>query len=100
MTTTSVDIGTLITTSPENRGGRPRIAGTGVTVQRIVEYYKLGLNPEEIALQIDHLSYAQVYAAIAYHHVNQEELETAIALDDAAGTSAEAAWHQMHKSAI
>jgi uncharacterized protein (DUF433 family) len=34
--TTSVDIGTLIVQTPDIRDGRPRIAGTGVTVQRIV----------------------------------------------------------------
>jgi uncharacterized protein (DUF433 family) len=60
------DIGTLIVRTPEIRGGRPRIAGTGVTVRRIVGWYKLGLSPEEITLEIPHLSLAQVYAALAY----------------------------------
>ena len=32
---TAVDIGTLIERSPEIRNGRPRIAGTGVTVMMI-----------------------------------------------------------------
>ena len=64
MNTITVGIGTLVTRAPDIRGGRPRIAGTGVTVQRIVGWYKLGFNPEEIADQIDHLSYAQVYAAL------------------------------------
>jgi uncharacterized protein (DUF433 family) len=82
MTTTTVDIGTLITQSPDIRGGRPRIAGTGVTVQRIVGWYKLGLSPEEIAAEIGHLSWAQVYAALAYYHANREEIEAAIEADD------------------
>lgn len=56
-----LDIGALITRSPEIREGRPRIAGTGVTVHRIVEWYKLGLSPEEVA-DFGHLSLAQVYA--------------------------------------
>ena len=47
--TTLTDIGSLIVRTPEIRGGRPRIAGTGVTVRRIVGWYKLGLSPEEIA---------------------------------------------------
>ena len=98
MITATVDIGTLITSSPDIRDGRPRIAGTGVTVQRIVGYYKLGLNPEEISLQIDHLSYAQVYAAIAYYHANQDVIETALARDEASGTNAEAEWHRTHQS--
>jgi uncharacterized protein (DUF433 family) len=75
---TMVDIGTLIVSSPGIRGGRPRIAGTGVTVQRVVGWYKLGLAPEEIAYEIGHLSLAQVYAALAYYHANQDEIEAAM----------------------
>ncbi len=59
------DIGKLIVRSEDIRGGRPRIAGTGVTVRRIVGWYKLGLSPEEIADQVGHLSLAQVHAALA-----------------------------------
>jgi hypothetical protein len=43
VTTPAVDIGTLITHTPDVRGGRLRIVGTGVTVQRIVGWYKLVL---------------------------------------------------------
>jgi uncharacterized protein (DUF433 family) len=83
MTTVTVDIGTLIVRTPDVRGGRPRIAGTGVTVQRIVGWYKLGLSPDEIAEEIGHLSLAQVHAALAYYHANREEIESAIAVDEA-----------------
>lgn len=79
---TVTDIGTLIVRSPEIRGGRPRIAETGVTVRRIVGWYKLGLTPEEIADRIGHLSLAQVHAALAYYHANREEIETDIAAED------------------
>jgi uncharacterized protein (DUF433 family) len=98
MTTATVDIGTLITSSPEIRGGRPRIAGTGVTVQRIVGWYKLGWSPEEIARRIGHLSLAQVHAALAYYHANQEEMEAAIAEDEAAGDQAEAEWYRSRQA--
>lgn len=77
------DIGTLIVRSPEIRGGRPRIAGTGITVRRIVGWYKLGLNPEEIADEIGHLTLAQVYAALAYYHANREEIEADMAAEEA-----------------
>ena len=87
MTIATTDIGTLIVRTPDVRGGRPRIAGTGVTVQRIVGWYKLGLTPEEIASRIGHLTLAQVYAALAYYHANREESESAIA-DDAAEADA------------
>ncbi len=77
------DIGTLIIRTPEVRGGRPRISGTGVTVRRIVEWYKLGHTPEEIAEEVGHLSLAQVYAAVAYYHANREEIEADIAAEQA-----------------
>ena len=62
--------------------GRPRIAGTGVTVRRIVGWYKLGLSPEEIADRIGHLSLAQVHAALAYYHANREEIEQDLAEEE------------------
>jgi uncharacterized protein (DUF433 family) len=78
-----VEIGTLIVSSPEVRGGRPRVAGTGVTVRRIVGWYKLGLSAEEITTQIPHLTFAQVYAALTYYHANREAIEADIAAEDA-----------------
>jgi len=69
-----VDIGTMITSSPDFRGGRPHVAGTGMTVMRIAGWYKLGMNPEEIAENIS-LSVAQVYAALAYYHANREVID-------------------------
>jgi uncharacterized protein (DUF433 family) len=79
----TLDIGTLVVRTPDIRGGRPCIAGTGVTVQRIVGWYKLGLSPEEIADEVGHLTLAQVHAALAYYHANREEIESAIAADEA-----------------
>lgn len=60
-----VDIGTLIERSPEIRKGRPRVAGTGVTVRRIVGWHNVGLTPEEIVAKIEHLSLAEVHAALS-----------------------------------
>jgi uncharacterized protein (DUF433 family) len=71
-----VDIGRLIERRPELRGGRPIVAGTGVSVHRIAGWYKLGLSPEEIAGNYGHLSLAQVHAALAYYHANREEIES------------------------
>jgi uncharacterized protein (DUF433 family) len=81
---TSVDIGTLIERSPEIRKGRPCIAGTGVTVRRIVGWHNLGLGPEEIAAKMEHLTLAQIHAALAYYHANRDEIDTDIAAEDAA----------------
>lgn len=81
--TAPVDIGTLITRSPEIKGGNPRIAGTGVTVHRIAGWYKLGFDAEEIARKLSHLTVGQVYAALAYYHANAQEIENLLAEENA-----------------
>jgi len=80
---TVTDIGSLIERSDAIRGGRPCIAGTGVTVRRIVGWYKQGLTPEEIMTEIPHLSLAQVYAALTYYHANRDEIEADLATEEA-----------------
>jgi uncharacterized protein (DUF433 family) len=79
-----IEIGSLIDRDPKIRGGRPKVAGTGLTVSRIAGWYKLGMSPEEIALEYPHLSLAQVHAALAYYHVNRDEIEADIAGEEAA----------------
>jgi len=78
----SIDIGSLIVSSPEIRGGRPRIAGTGVTVRRIAAWSNLGCLPEEIAAKIPHLSLAQVHAALAYYYANRTEVDADLAEEE------------------
>lgn len=85
----TVDIGSMITSSPEIRGGRPRVAGTGMTVMRIAGWYQLGYSAEQIKEQIEHLSLAQVYAALAYYHANREEIDSDLDAEDAANEAAE-----------
>jgi uncharacterized protein (DUF433 family) len=87
-----VDIGQLIAASPDIRRNRPRIAGTGVTVQRVVGWYKLGLTPEEISDRIGHLNLAQVHAALAYYHANREQVEADLATEEAEDDEAERAY--------
>jgi len=72
----SIDIGTLITRTPRLHGGCPHIVGKGVTVRRIVTWYKRGLNAVEICDRIGPLTLAEVYAALTYYHANTEEIET------------------------
>jgi len=71
---TSIEIGTLISKSPEVRGGRPVIAGTGMTVRGIVGMHLDGTPVEEIARR-KYLSLAQVHAALAYYYANKKEIE-------------------------
>lgn len=86
----SIDIHNILSSDPEIRGGRPVIAGTGITIHRIAIWYRLGYSPEEIANQYGHLTVAQVYAALAYYHSNQAEIEADIARDEVEATRVEA----------
>lgn len=81
--TETVNIGTLIDRSPDVHGNRPKIAGTGVTVRRIVGWYVRGYSPEEIVGKIPHLTLAQVHAAVAYYHANRDEIDQDLAADEA-----------------
>jgi len=83
------DIGSLLVSTPGIRHGRPRIAGTGITVHRIAVWYKLGYSPEEIARRYGHITEAQVYAALAYYHANRDEIEGELACDELEATKIE-----------
>lgn len=87
---TVTDIGTLITRHLGIHGGCPVIAGTGVTVRRIAVLYNEGLSAEEIADEIPHLTLAQVYAALAYYHVNRDEIKADLAAQEAEAERLEA----------
>ncbi len=80
---TLTDIGTLIEQTPDVCGGRPRIAGTGVSVRTIAGWYKMGMTPEEIATEIPHLTLAQVHAALTYYHANREPMDAEMAAERA-----------------
>ena len=80
---TVMDIGTFIAETAGVCGGRPRIAGTGVSIRRIAGWYKMGRSPEEIADQYGHLNLAQVHAALAYYHANQDEIDAELAEEEA-----------------
>lgn len=77
-----VELGELIDRDKAIRGGRPKIAGAGVTVMRIAGWYKQGMSPEEIAAHYGHITLAQVHAALAYYHANLEEIEADLAAED------------------
>ncbi|MDX2029258.1 MAG: DUF433 domain-containing protein [Blastocatellia bacterium] len=76
-TTAVVEIGDLISSRPDFRGGAPCIAGTGITVMRIAGWYRLGMIAEEISRRFG-LTLAQVYAALAYYHANQIAIDAAL----------------------
>jgi uncharacterized protein (DUF433 family) len=69
------DIGSLIARRPGLHGGRPCIAGTGVSVRRIAVWHNMGYAPEEIVSNFGHLSLAQVHAALTYYYANKAEID-------------------------
>lgn len=80
---TVADIGTLIVRTPGVCGGRPRIADTRVSVQRVAAWYKLGLNAEDIVERMGNLTLVQAYAALTYYHANREEIDSYLAAEKA-----------------
>ena len=72
------EMGSLISQRPGIRGGRPCVAGTGVSVRRIAQWHNMGLIPEEIVRKFGHISLAQVHAALACYHANQAEIDADI----------------------
>jgi uncharacterized protein (DUF433 family) len=86
---TVTEISSLISRRPEIRGGRPCIAGTGVTVRRIAQWHNMGLIPEEIARKFGHLSLAQVHAALAYYYANKQEIDADIEAEEQAAAALE-----------
>ena len=84
MPATLVDIGTLVTRVPGLRGGRPIIAGTGISVRTIAEESNRGCSPEEIVTDRPHLTLAQVHAALAYYFANKQEIDEDIRAEEQA----------------
>ena len=78
----SIEIGTLLVHSPNVCGGRVRIDGTRITVNQIVTLYKKGDSPEDIVEYYVHLTLAQVHAALAYYHANQQEIENSLVVEE------------------
>src|SRR5215208_485416 len=77
----AITLDRYIETSPDVRGGRPRIADTRIAVADIVVMYlRLGQSLEEIAGKYD-LPLAAVYAAMAYYYDHQEAIDRSIAAD-------------------
>ena len=79
----SITLDEMLARSQNVCGGRIRIDGTRITVERIATLYKQGQCPEDIAQTYPHLSLSQVYAALAYYHANRAEIESALATADA-----------------
>jgi uncharacterized protein (DUF433 family) len=55
--------------------GTIRVGASRVTLDVLLADYRKGMSPQEIVRQLDTLDLADVYAAIAYYHRHQQEIE-------------------------
>jgi uncharacterized protein (DUF433 family) len=73
-----------IVSTPNIRGGRPRIDGHRITVAEVVLAYEGALgswSTERIAKEFD-LTHAEIHTALAYYYAHQEEIDHSIREDE------------------
>ena len=76
-----VDIGALIVTRPDLRGGRPCLAGTGMTVHAVAARHMQWLSADQILDQFPHLDRARIHAALAYYFANRSRIDSDLDAD-------------------
>ena len=67
-----------IAITPDTCGGKPRIAGTRITVQHIVLLTEQNFSADEILARHPHLTLADIHAALAYYYDNQKQIDQQI----------------------
>lgn len=74
-----VELNQYIEITPGIRSGKPRIAGTRITVADVaIMYLRMGQSLEEIVGKYN-LSLASVHTAMAFYYDNREEVDRRIA---------------------
>jgi uncharacterized protein (DUF433 family) len=72
------DVTVHIEQTPGKRSGKPRIKGTRVTVADVVLWTEQGMSPDEVVTEFPQVGLADVYAALAYYHDNQQLIDEQI----------------------
>ena len=70
-----------ITKTDDILGGEPVIVGTRTAVRAIVEHWKFGDAPEDIARKLPHLRLSHIFAALSYYDDHRDEIEHYIRLN-------------------
>ena len=65
----------IIVRTPGVVGGRPHVRGHRVAAHRVAGWWRLGLDVDEIAQELPTLSPAEIFAALAYYHLNKAEID-------------------------
>src|SRR2546421_6553377 len=71
----ATELGSMIVRTPGIIGGKPHIRGHRIGVHRVAGWWKLGLNIEQIGEELPSLSSAEIFAALAYYHLNKVEID-------------------------
>jgi uncharacterized protein (DUF433 family) len=71
----ATDLGSMIVSTPGVLGGKPHIRGHRLGVHRVAGWWKRGLSIEEIGEELSSLSSAEIFAALAYYHLNKSEMD-------------------------
>lgn len=66
---------------PSVLSGEPVVKNTRTPVRAIVERWKFGESPEEIACNLPHLRLAQIFDVLGYYDDHREEIEKYIELN-------------------
>jgi len=61
--------------------GEPIVKGTRTPVRAVVEHWKFGDTPEEIARKLPYLQLAQIFDALSYYDDHRDEIEHYIVLN-------------------
>lgn len=75
----ATELGSMIALNPEILGGKPHVRGRRIGVHRVAGWWKLGLSIEEIGERLSTLTPAEIHAALAYYHLNRQEIDGILA---------------------
>lgn len=83
-TATEIDIGSLIQRREGVNGGRPCLAGTGVSVEQVAVLFNQGRTARDIVADYPQLDLCRVHAGITYYLANKAEVDADLAEEAAA----------------
>jgi len=70
-----------VESAPDILNGEPCVRGTRTPVRAVVEHWKFGDSPEEIARKLPYLRLAQIFDALSYYDDHRDEIEHYITLN-------------------